>query len=250
MSEPTRILFVDDEENILKALRRLFRRQPWQQEFVASGKEALALWDEQGPFDVVISDHRMPTMTGAELLREVRTRHPDSVRIILSGYADFQSVLDAVNEGSIYKFLTKPWEDEVLLQTVREAVELVELRRRCDELQGELEQQNRALAEANELLQQTLWCNDRYAGLASSLPLILDALPVGVLLFGRDGSLLQANPTGQELMDAYGRGLQTGGAATRVEVDALQGQGVQVLHTGELTLPDGPAATIYCLWEG
>ena len=157
MSEPTRILFVDDEVNILRALRRLFRRQPWQQAFAASGHDALVLWDEKGPFDVVISDQRMPSMTGAELLREVRTRHPDSVRIILSGYADFQSVFDAVNEGAIYKFLTKPWKEEALLQTVQEAAELVELRRRCDELQSELEQQNRALAEANEILQQTLW---------------------------------------------------------------------------------------------
>ncbi len=249
MSEPTRILFVDDEVNILRALRRLFRRQPWQQTFATSGGEALALWDAQGPFDVVVSDQRMPTMTGAELMREVRARYPDSVRIILSGYADFQSVLEAVNEGAIYKFLTKPWEDEVLLQTVQEAVELVELRRRCDELQTELEQKNRALAEANDLLQQTLWSNDRYVGLASSLPLILDALPVGVLLFGRDGSLLQANPAGQELVDAHCPGLETGGAVTRAVVEAL-GQGMRMLHTGELTLPDGPATTIYCLWEG
>jgi DNA-binding NtrC family response regulator len=245
MSEAPRILFVDDEVNILRALRRLFRRQPWQQEYVESGREALAVWDEKGPFDVVVSDQRMPGMTGAELLREVRTRHPDSVRIILSGYAEFQSVLAAVNEGAIYKFLTKPWEDEVLLQTVQEAVELVDLRGRCEQLQTELEQQNAALAEANDLLQQTLWSSDRYAGMGSSVPLILDALPVGVLLFGADGSLLQANPAGRELADAH-----CAGAVSPAALDALDGHGVQVRRTGELTLPDGPATTIYCLWEG
>lgn len=73
--------------------------------------------------DVILSDQRMPKMTGTEFLRRARAIHPDTIRIVLSGYTEINSITDAINEGSVYKFLTKPWDDETLRATLREAFE-------------------------------------------------------------------------------------------------------------------------------
>ncbi|GAB4256913.1 MAG: hypothetical protein Kow0092_03360 [Deferrisomatales bacterium] len=188
----TRVLFVDDEENILKALRRLFRRDPWEQRFASSGREALDLMEAEGPFDVVVTDQRMPGMTGVELLTEVRARAPRAVRIILSGYTEVQSILDAINRGAIYKFLTKPWDDHTLREVVEEAVESVELRRENERLQGLVEQKNAELAGINRCLQEVIreGLSARKAGLAHA---VVEALPVGVLAVGADGTVALAN---------------------------------------------------------
>lgn len=114
------LLLVDDEENILHALKRLLRKEPYQVLTCTSAKQAfelLALHDIQ----VIVSDQRMPQMNGTEFLSQVKTMYPDTVRLVLSGYTDLRSVTDAINRGAIYKFLTKPWQDDNLRDEIRAA---------------------------------------------------------------------------------------------------------------------------------
>jgi HD-like signal output (HDOD) protein/CheY-like chemotaxis protein len=118
-----RILFVDDEVMVLQGLQRMLRsmRAEWEMEFVESAAAALALL-EQKPFDVIVSDMRMPHMNGAELLAEVMKRHPTTVRLILSGYADKDLILKCV--GSTHQYLAKPCDAESLKATVARASNL------------------------------------------------------------------------------------------------------------------------------
>lgn len=117
------LLLVDDEENILRALVRLLRRDGYRvltATSAAAAFDALAMHEIQ----VVLSDQRMPEMSGTEFLRQVKGMYPATVRMVLSGFTDLASVTDAINRGSIYKFLTKPWEDDDLREQVRQAFQL------------------------------------------------------------------------------------------------------------------------------
>ncbi len=114
------ILLVDDERDIGAALARLLRSDGYKILHATSGKEGLALLAEH-EIGVVISDQRMPEMTGVEFLTQVKECYPNTTRIVLSGYADLDAVMDAINRGSIYKFFTKPWDNEILRAEVLEA---------------------------------------------------------------------------------------------------------------------------------
>lgn len=126
MSESTKksatILCVDDEPNILAALRRLFRTQGFQVLLADGGRAGLEVL-ENNAVDLVISDMRMPEMNGAEFLEAVRARWPDTMRLLLTGYADTQLIQDAINHGEIFRYITKPWDDKDILAIVREALE-------------------------------------------------------------------------------------------------------------------------------
>lgn len=113
-----RILIVDDEVQVCSSLRRLFRREGFEVETAEGGPEALLKLDAFRP-DAVLSDFRMPRMNGAELLAEVRRRLPRALRIILSGYSDLASVMASVEEGEICRFISKPWDNETLVPTIR-----------------------------------------------------------------------------------------------------------------------------------
>jgi two-component system, OmpR family, response regulator VicR len=115
----TRVLVVDDEPQIASALRRLLRRADYEVSCAHSGAEALQLLQTFAA-DVVLSDFRMPGMTGAELFREVKRTHPLSLRLIISGHADFGAVVASLNEGEICRFITKPWDDAELLSYLAE----------------------------------------------------------------------------------------------------------------------------------
>jgi type II secretory ATPase GspE/PulE/Tfp pilus assembly ATPase PilB-like protein/FixJ family two-component response regulator len=121
-----RILFVDDEQNVLNAMRRIFRQENYTILTALSGSEALQLLQKE-PVHILISDHRMPEMTGAELLRKIKELYPQTIRIMLTGHADVNAVMGAVNEGAVYKFITKPWNDEDLRLTVSLALEQYDL---------------------------------------------------------------------------------------------------------------------------
>src|SRR4051812_37468979 len=105
--EQAKILFVDDEANILSSLRRLFRTQGYQIMTADSGAAGLQMLATE-PVDLVISDMRMPEMNGAQFLEHVRGKWPQTIRMLLTGYADIQSILDAINRGEIYRYITKP----------------------------------------------------------------------------------------------------------------------------------------------
>ncbi|NOY62070.1 MAG: EAL domain-containing protein [Gammaproteobacteria bacterium] len=127
------LLLVDDEPHILSSLTRLLREEGYQILTATSGQQGLALLDRE-QIDVVVSDQRMPQMTGVEFLSSVKERFPHTVRIVLSGYADFGAVTDAINRGAIYKFFTKPWDDELLRTNLQEAFQRFELVRKNEQL--------------------------------------------------------------------------------------------------------------------
>lgn len=114
------VLFVDDEESILEALRRVFRAAPYRSLFAASAQIALDIL-RSSTISVVVSDLHMPIMDGIQLMQKVRRIQPDAVRIILSGQADRDNVRRAVEEGAVWRFLAKPWNTEDLLRTIAAA---------------------------------------------------------------------------------------------------------------------------------
>lgn len=122
------ILVVDDEENVCRALRRTLRQEGYHVVTANDPARALELL-KVTKVDMVISDHLMPNMTGLEFLKIVHDRHPDCMRIMLTGHADMQTAIDAINQGEIYRFLTKPWDDTELKVTIHLAFEQLELMR-------------------------------------------------------------------------------------------------------------------------
>jgi len=124
MIEDVTILCVDDEANVLKSLRRLFLDENYEILTAESGQEGLALLEQHQPVQVVISDYRMPEMDGVAFFKEVHERWPDTVRIVLSGYADTAAVVAAINEGQVYKFIPKPWNDDELKVAIGKAVDV------------------------------------------------------------------------------------------------------------------------------
>jgi DNA-binding NtrC family response regulator len=113
------ILIVDDEPDVLLSLTGLLRRE-FQVYTAESGAEALDIMRKHD-IDVIMTDQRMPAMTGTELVSRVRTEHPKSIRIIFTGYADTRAVIDAINSGQLYRYISKPWDPEDLLQVLRDA---------------------------------------------------------------------------------------------------------------------------------
>ncbi len=113
------ILLVDDEPEILFSLRGLLRRE-FDLHTAQSGAEALEILHQQ-PIHVIMTDQRMPEMSGVELLRRARGEMPEAIRIVFTGYADIKSVIDAINQGQIYRYLTKPWDPDELCAMLHEA---------------------------------------------------------------------------------------------------------------------------------
>ncbi len=151
------LLLVDDEQNIVSSLKRLLRADGYQILSANSGQEGLEVL-AANEVDVIVSDQRMPGMLGADFLRAAKDLYPHTIRIMLSGYTELQSVTDAVNEGAIYKFLTKPWEDALLRGHIADAFRLKEIDDDNERLHLALRTANHELATANrkmeELLQQ------------------------------------------------------------------------------------------------
>lgn len=115
-----RVLFVDDEPRVLTTMRMLFRNQ-YEVFFSDSGTQALDVLKSQN-IDVIVSDQRMPGMTGIELLRQARELKPNAMRILLTGYSDLNAVIGSINEGEIFRFVNKPWANDALSETVARAV--------------------------------------------------------------------------------------------------------------------------------
>ncbi|MCA1937471.1 MAG: response regulator, partial [Dechloromonas sp.] len=146
-----RLLIVDDEPGIVRALNRVFRQENYEVVTAGSGEEGLQRMAE-GSFHLVISDFMMPGMDGARFLREVKQRSPETIRIMLTGHANTDAVMGAINEGAVYKFILKPWNDDDLRVTVALALE-----------QYDLISRNRALKAENEKKSKEIWALSRLA---------------------------------------------------------------------------------------
>ena len=143
MEEKIRILYIDDEEHNLNAFKASFRRM--YDIFTAispqEGKRIL----EENDIEIIITDQRMPLMTGVEFLESIIEEYPDPMRILLTGYTDIQALIDAVNKGQIYRYMTKPWNEEELKMFVRQAYEVFSLRKENKVLTKSLIQANNQL---------------------------------------------------------------------------------------------------------
>jgi two-component system, NtrC family, response regulator HydG len=132
------LLLIDDESNIIRSLARVFSEEPYEIYTTSSGVDAVCILERER-IDLIISDYKMPGMTGVDLLREANKRWPDTIRIMLTGHADIQAVQKAVNDGAIYKFITKPWSDEDLRLTVSRALQHKALREEKLSIEAESE---------------------------------------------------------------------------------------------------------------
>jgi len=156
----TAILFVDDEKNILRSLKRLTVDEPYTVFVAESGREGLEIFAEHGEIGIIVSDQRMPQMTGAEFLEKSREIRSDVTRMILTGYADLETAMSAINQGGASRYISKPWDDEELLHILRSAVQQYELIRENKRLQAVIRQKNQELETWNsrlksKVLQQT-----------------------------------------------------------------------------------------------
>lgn len=204
-----KILFVDDELNVLKALRRLFIDEDRYEVFIAeSANEGLKILEREEGVCVIVSDYRMPEMNGVEFLRTVHERWPQTMRIVLSGYADTASVVEAINIGHIYKFVPKPWNDDELKVNIHNAVETWSLDQKNKNLSAELAQRNKELAKLNRGLEQIIQERTQALELRTQvLQLsqdVLDSLPVAVLGIDGEDTIVQVNSYANKLLAVQG----------------------------------------------
>ncbi|HWH87060.1 MAG TPA: HD domain-containing phosphohydrolase [Pseudomonas sp.] len=148
-----KVLLVDDEESILNSLRRLLRGQPYDVLLATSGAQALEILAQQ-PVDLVMSDARMPNMDGASLLAQVRQQYPAAQRIMLTGYADPDAIIKAINDGQIHRYVSKPWNDEELLLILRQSLEHQHSERERQRLERLTRLQNDQLKQLNSALEK------------------------------------------------------------------------------------------------
>jgi len=209
--EDIRILCVDDEKNVLKALQRVFLDDDYELLMASTGDEGLRILKETSPVQIVIADYKMPGMNGVEFLRDVCQQWPDTVRIVISGYDDTASIVEAINEGQIYKFIPKPWNDEDLRVTISNALERYFLQKKNIQLAEELKKRNSELEALNNSLERLV--RERTADLQFQNSVleraqnILDSLPVGVIGIDSDGLIVQANRRAMGIISRDGLGL-------------------------------------------
>ncbi|MHB9117424.1 MAG: EAL domain-containing protein [Burkholderiales bacterium] len=208
------LLLLDDEENILTSLVRLLRRDGYQILKTTSAAAAFELLAEH-PVGVIISDQRMPEMSGIEFLRRVKDIYPNTVRMVLSGYTDLKSVTDAINEGAVYKFLTKPWDDEMLRATIQESFRHYELAQDNQRLNAEMIEVNdelkRTKLELEARMEQKSSEAEQNAGMLHISQDMLENLPLGVIGIGEDGLIAFANRAANDLF--YEKGPLVGSVA-------------------------------------
>jgi response regulator RpfG family c-di-GMP phosphodiesterase len=190
------LLCIDDEPNILNALKRLLRKENFRLLTATSGKEGLQCLAEN-EVHVVVSDQRMPEMNGTEFLKEVKTRYPDIIRIILTGYTDVDSISEAINEGHIYKFFLKPWNDQNLKLEIRQALEQHALMQDNRWLHDQVLQQNEELKKINENLEEIVLERTQRLELQNNAlqfsHAILDDLPIPILGISSEMMVVMAN---------------------------------------------------------
>jgi response regulator RpfG family c-di-GMP phosphodiesterase len=167
MSRKIGILFVDDEQSILNTMKRLFINSGYDILTAESGEEGLQKIKNNTPVHIVVSDYRMPGMNGVEFLKTVNTRWPDTVRIVLSGHADTANVIAAINEGQIFKIITKPWNDDDFKNIIIDAAEKYHI-------------------QEHDMEARNTWK-------------LIEALPLIMLRFDNEGKIVWMNPNAAEV---------------------------------------------------
>ena len=249
-----RLLLVDDEPNILAALRRLLRQDGYQIVTETDARAALARLESED-FDVIVSDQRMPEMTGVEFLRRAKAVRPHSMRIVLSGYTDLDSVTAAINEGAIYKFLTKPWDDAQLRDHIATAMRHKYLeddnRRMSDELRAVNARQMELNAQLAALVHEQRNSLFRDETVLQTLQDVLRQIPLPIVGCDDETMVVFCNEAAEQLFGSQARpllflgadlsavwpeapsdpppwcrtGMVVGGRRVRVECRAINGDG-------------------------
>lgn len=237
-----RLLCVDDERQILTSLRRLFRRSGHAvitANSAAEGLEVLA----HNEIDVVISDMRMPEMDGNQFLTEVARQWPDTVRMLLTGYSDMDSTIGAINNGGIYRYIPKPWDDTDLLMCVDRALENKRLRHERDRLTALTQEQNQQLLTLNDSLERKV--KERTRELEESNQQIELAYDESVAVFARIIGLREDHTATDN--DAIARAADL--VAQELALDDTQRKNLHyaaLLHDiGKIGLPDSLLKTPY-----
>lgn len=199
-----RLLLVDDEENILSALKRLLRTEGYEI-LTANGGEAGLEILAQNKVDVIVSDQRMPGMAGTEFLRRAKELHPDTIRMVLSGYAELEVITSAINDGAIYKFLSKPWEAEQLCAHIAEAFDLKELgdenRRLTEGISFANSELSKANARLESLLQDNLSQINMDEAALGALQRIVQTIPAALFGIDSNGMVAWANTRAHNLLE-------------------------------------------------
>ena len=159
------LLIVDDEPDVVQSLRDLLRRE-YNVLGATHAREGLRLLHEQ-PVHVVMTDQRMPDISGVELLRVVRNDCPDAIRLLFTGYADIKAVIDAINEGHVYRYITKPWDPDELRTVLHQACEQYDLLQERQQLLEDLRRKNQELEQANAELHQANALKEAFIRVAS-----------------------------------------------------------------------------------
>jgi FixJ family two-component response regulator len=233
-------------------LNRLLRRDGYKILRANSARAGLELLAENR-VGVILSDQRMPEMSGVEFFRKAKQLYPDTIRIVLSGYTELKSVTDAINEGSVYKFLTKPWEDDLLREHVREAFVRYEMALENQRLANEIKLANEALTVATRRLEQSVGEKTlevaRRGNILKVSQEILQHLPVGVIGVDESGMIAIANRKAEELFCRQGE------MVGRLAVEAFPTDMSQCIVRslrkgveghGPCRTPDGGVAEIWC----
>lgn len=183
------ILCVDDEENILHSLKRMLRHEPYRVFTANNSHDALRIIQDH-EIQLVMTDQRMPEISGIELLQKIKEINPNIVRVVLSGYAEIHVVVEAVNQGEVFRFLAKPWRDEELKMDIRACLEQYALRNHNHKLTEELLEKNQKLEELNEALNQTIKERSEYLNLTQE---VIDSIPFPILGIDKENYLVLIN---------------------------------------------------------
>jgi len=206
------VLCVDDEENILHSIKRLLRKEGYWLLTASSGVEALKILEENN-VHLVLSDQRMPQMSGTEFLAEVKEKYPDVIRIILTGYTEVDSITESINKGNIYKFFLKPWNDQNLKLEIGKALEQYDLIQANKMLHEKVLEQNEELKSINENLEVLIQERTKELEIQNqALELshtIMEDLPVPLIGVSVEGMIVLINRQAQSLSKS-GKSIEIG----------------------------------------
>ncbi len=183
------LLCVDDEVNVLRSLKRLFRAETFRVLTAESSEKAFAILAKE-QVHVVMVDQRMPDMTGTQFLQRVREHYPATIRVVLSGYSEVGAILEAINRGEVYRFLGKPWDDDELKTTIDQCFEHYLLLNENANLLRELQQQNETLNNLNQQLENTIREHAKALALTQN---VVESLPFPLLCISAEGMVVKVN---------------------------------------------------------
>ncbi len=188
------VLAVDDEKSILSSLRRSLRKEPYKLFTAESGAEGLEIL-AANEIQMVVSDQRMPNMSGTEFLSQVKDLYPDTVRVVLSGYAEAEAIVDSINRGAVFRFIGKPWEDEDLKTIIRQGLAHYNLVIQNRELSEQTKHQLVELERLNNLLADSVVERTRSLQFSQE---VLEHLPLMVLGISQEEELIMTNDTARQ----------------------------------------------------